>query len=159
MNRLIKFRLYCPYNKEMYYDGDENFELKIQDSEFSYVPIEDDSYCFYSNIADDLENECLNIIPMQFTGLLDKNGNEIFEGDIISYSFQNGFGSIEHRGVVTYTAPRWHLDKTIIDLNNTSKGYIKDMSDGEYWLSRTRYDSTVIGNIYENPELLNNGKD
>lgn len=136
MNREIKFRFYCPYNKEMYYDDDENYELKIKNGEFSYIPLVDNSYCFYSNITDDLETDNLNIIPMQFTNLYDKNNKEIYEGDIVKhdYKFGNGFG------VVAYYAPLFKLD--------SKKGTCEDFT----WEDLEQFE--VIGNMYENPELL-----
>lgn len=132
MNRLIKFRLYCPYNKEMYYDDDENYELRIQNGEFSYIPIDDDSYCFYSNIADDLENECLNIIPMQFTGLYDKNGKEIYEGDILK-DFD------------------WRVPEPVFWASSV------DEYDFDGWLCKHFHPTSnceIVGNIHENSELL-----
>jgi uncharacterized phage protein (TIGR01671 family) len=143
MKREIKFRIFRPAIGEMQMVTQIMWGNLLSHGDISFI----------STGQNDVDPDKVHL--MQFTGLHDKNGKEIYEGDIISYSFQNGFGPIEHRGMVTYSAPRWHLDKLRIDLNNTSNGYIKDMSDGEYWLSRTQYDAEVIGNIYENPELLN----
>jgi len=138
MNRLIKFRLYCPHNKEMYYDDDENFELRIKDGEFSYIPIDDDSYCFYSNIDDNLEYECLNIIPMQFTGLYDKNGKEIYEGDVVSYT-QHLFNTPVEKFPIKTKEVKW--------LDWEAKWNLLETNAGES-------NFEVIGNIHENSELL-----
>lgn len=80
----------------------------------------------------------------QFTGLLDKDGEEVFEGDIIPYANSNG--KAEYAEVV------FECDKTY-----TAGFYLKydgclynfhDEDDDEYaWFQ-------VVGNIYENKELL-----
>lgn len=70
-----------------------------------------------------------NIELLQFTGLLDKNGKEIYEGDIC----KNGGG------------------KTIIEWDNEVAGFDFTNSEGAV-LSGDLFE--VIGNVYENPELL-----
>ncbi len=67
---------------------------------------------------------------MQFTGLYDKNGKEIYEGDIILF---NNFGDTLDK--VVYSPGCFHT------------------SGGGYLLDEIR-EIEVIGNIYENPELL-----
>lgn len=77
-----------------------------------------------------------NIILMQSTGLRDKNGKEIFEGDIVDS--EGGFTT----GVVEFRSDLGMFVSTLIKYNNfeqlcNAHGLVK-----------------VIGNIYENPELL-----
>jgi len=69
---------------------------------------------------------------MQFTGLLDKNGKEIYEGDIVKSSFNDGE---ECKAEVYYFGATFGVDG--LSLNNVS---CRDIE--------------IIGNIYENPDLL-----
>ena len=73
------------------------------------------------------------MIPMQFTGLHDNNGKEIFEGDIVRREWEN------KEKEWTIGAPyeiKWHTEG-IQGFMEGSQGVIE-----------------VLGNIYENPELL-----
>ena len=78
-----------------------------------------------------------DVILMQSTGLKDKNGKEIFEGDIVKmakdiYSEPTYYEVVRHRGGAYRLESKQH--------------------GCELWLRHT--DCEVVGNIYENPELL-----
>ena len=75
---------------------------------------------------------------MQFTGLLDKNGKEIYEGDILKFYF----GSKWERDQVQYDDKYAHY--SLKESNITLNFFIENEDTLE-----------VIGNIYENPELIN----
>ena len=81
------------------------------------------------------------ITLMQSTGLFDKNGKEIFEGDIVKmskdvYSEPTYYEVVRHRGGAYRLESKQH--------------------GCELWLRHT--DCEVVGNIYENPELLEDKK-
>lgn len=79
---------------------------------------------------------------MQFTGLLDKNGQEIYEGDILEDQYGN-------TAVVLWNQPNAEF------LLNDMDEYVRGNHDEPaYVLSNVWVEHEVIGNIYENPELL-----
>ena len=85
---------------------------------------------------------------MQYTGIKDKNGKEIYEGDIIQDSFY------DRKAEVVFLEGAFWLD------------YIKDFKEYETIHKRyqliANYDNKevleVLGNIYDNPELLKEDK-
>jgi len=83
-------------------------------------------------------------IFMQYTGIKDKNDIDIYEGDVIEFiqTHEDGSGNTLHLGVVTWE-----------DGSLYSKSIKNEISRGMGGMSKncTR---EVIGNIYENPELI-----
>lgn len=82
-------------------------------------------------------------VLMQSTGLKDKNGKEIFEGDITRFCYAAG-DKWQDIGVV-----RWYQNGC--RLSNSEEG------DHSSLYEHCQDDLEVIGNIYLNPELLNHG--
>ena len=87
---------------------------------------------------------CEDWIPMQYTGLLDKQGKEIYEGDIV----REAHGPT---GAAIGTVENINGDTVVKFLPGT----IPDDWNHEYYPVFGKMDhAEVIGNIYENPDLL-----
>lgn len=91
-----------------------------------------------------------DIVIMQFTGLLDKNGREIYEGDIVvenSYPMFNN-GLCNYRCVVIWDKDEACFGLDMYCVSDRVRGFACPNSISEYEALE------VIGNIYENPELV-----
>ena len=90
----------------------------------------------------DRNNELeMDLIYLQYTGLKDKNGKEIYEGDVVRIwadpKDYNGYKGHNYIGVVEW-------DEFILGFILSDGHGLKDFEFIE-----------IVGNIYENPELLN----
>lgn len=103
----------------------------------------DKNPCAFLTISGEL-TPSVNRIIEQYTGFKDKNGERIYEGDIIQEEID--FNSKMTDGVFTYVV-EWDNDT----LSYSLRGNGNSIHD-ELW--QTNLSRRVIGNIHENPELL-----
>lgn len=124
--RVPKFRAWDKLGKIILPVGD-------LDTSYKLVYLEEDNGYRCERDFDEIE-------LMQSTGIKDKKGEEIFEGDIVKFTITNGFDYVvDEYGVVTYKQGAFFI--------------VKDFA--EYLISYVYTDDIeVAGNIYENPELL-----
>ncbi len=120
----LKFRAWLKKRQEM-------------DNEIDHISwLEDELYCIGDGITYMVSAE--DLVLMQSTGLKDKNGKDVFVGDIIKCT----------RGCLHEV----YIEK---EYGGTYFGgmpavYLKDLREGYAWTEHEE----IIGNIYENPELL-----
>ena len=74
------------------------------------------------------------------TGLKDKNGNEIYEGDIIGYVTGSGFSTTKEKG-----------DLEVVEFKN---GGFEPFVVKGWEINPKPEEIEIIGNIHENPELI-----
>ncbi|MCY9161104.1 YopX family protein [Bacillus atrophaeus] len=96
-------------------------------------------------------SNCKKNILMQYTGLKDKNGREIYEGDIIQTSYMKIRGCA-YRCVFSAEFGGYLFDPFVIGDKDAPLIGVEEFS--QQWEDVKH--SEVIGNIYENPKLLSN---
>jgi len=136
--RLIRFRVWDKKKKKMVYDDNINFVI-------------DFSGGIWETAVGDFEGGGLlrrDLAVMQYTGLRDKNGKKIFEGDIIKATIN--WGEFKDRKLAKiFEVRRNGLEFTpLAQLEREAK-----KTPG----GKNIYE--VIGNIYENKSLLNEQKE
>lgn len=100
------------------------------------------------------ENQC---VAQQFTGMSDKNGQEIYEGDIVKYQTQSVYFSPVTEAVAPVV---WSPFGRGFVLDSSMRHKMGDIKYGDYvpilnsWSPEDKVSYKIVGNIFENPELL-----
>lgn len=132
---LLRFRAWNKATKEMH-EVDDIVSIDFEKSEICVKTLFFGKFSYY-----DLDD----IVFMQSTGLTDKNGKEIFEGDVVTDGHTTGdiknhptlgFYMVDDNGI-----ERWFSDDATIE------DFEEDVETAHRILE-------IVGNIYTNPELL-----
>lgn len=110
-------------------------------------------YANLRGLGIDMFNECVNEDTIgQFTGLFDKNGKEIYEGDIVEWLFfsHDCYGEQEHylKGCIEWHQGGFIFNVTENDSENAGFYAISDLN------TDTESDVKILGNIHDNPDLI-----
>jgi uncharacterized phage protein (TIGR01671 family) len=119
--RQLKFRAWDSYAEQMYFGG---LELLLT---MGVLNIKHRSWQTQQKDS---------VRLLQYTGLKDKNGKEIYEGDVVKTSYKTAYGKLDVVERVIFGGAAFYPVST---------------RPGDTW--------EVIGNIYENPELLKSAHD
>lgn len=133
VNSRFKFRIWQKPLKTMHYN-----DFVITATGYAAKIYQQDDYIMKFNQEDlEFDKQC---VLMQCTGLKDKNGKLIYEGDVVKFSSLYGHAIFEIKWNEEFATFGYEDKET--DFSEFGKLY----NDAAY--------IEVIGNIYENPELL-----
>lgn len=144
----------APANRFRFRAWDTKKKIMLSETQFSMTGF---GKTFKTN--SDFEQVALpNLILMQSTGLTDKNGKEIFEGDIleftdkwewyrIQWSSKLSFSKGEERKKLQSEYDALPMHRRVVEVSAA-----EGVNFSTYDLQQGRF--AVVGNLYENPDLL-----
>lgn len=144
MEREIKFRVWT--NNKIIYVGASNNDTALWFRENGWELIDH----FTGKLVEICSSNDEGVKLMQFTGLCDKNGKEIYEGDILGFPIKNQFSNepvavkFTDGGFVVY-------NPNCCNICEKSFGCISSLGECLAFSNCAE----IIGNIYENKDILN----
>lgn len=122
-----------------------------------YVCFNNTHHFIYSPYA---ETDCGGFYPemfeidiatlCQYTGLTDKNGNKIWENDVVKVdTHESNLVTTQIGATCSANIVEWECSS-----NYTIKYCPSDLMNLERWVNRTYITCEVIGNVFDNPELV-----
>jgi len=132
--RTIKFRVRNTKTNQWVYGPDEHSDL-------DGVNLFGETILFGELLSGVPINDINDCVALQYTGRKDKNGKQIFEGDILQFKSHRNFDQTINVGVVEYNENEASFQLVILQ----GKRY-----NETFWMAR---DLVVLGNIFDNPEL------
>lgn len=134
-----KFRAWDKENDRMIYPNTIGVCFELSNEGIRVLDVDVD-------YPDDHNFPVIDSVLMQSTGLKDKNGVEIFEGDIVLFSVSDGFNHlVNEKAIVQASECHSGLVCKLVDLDLEYRIYYDPVFHTDY---------EVIGNVYENKELL-----
>lgn len=127
------------------------FRGKTKDGEWVYGYVDATAYKDLVVIHSETTTyEVLSETVGQYTGLEDEDGKDIYEGDIVKVH-ESPF-ELTDIGIVVYdsTRARFYIQGHAFKCNFIK---VNTYNDG-YCTVELKYDYMVVGNVYDNPELL-----
>lgn len=151
MNRKIKFRVWDKYKKQMYPISSIDYDIFSQEIRIIAVGHKNGMCTSYNKNHNSEKCDITALELMQYTGLHDKNGKELYEGDIVKITEKEKISKHKVISMKPIIADiEWSEEYLTYTLITTSvKDAFESLTD---YLDE--YDIEVIGNIYDNPELL-----
>ena len=139
MNREIKFRVWDKYKKQMYPISSIDYDIFSQEIRIIAVGHRNGMCTSYNKNHNSEKCDITALELMQYTGLHDKNGKEIYEGDIVVDKEDEVMGEIT-----------WNEEEASFYFSILYENVTYEEEKLNDWASVLE----VIGNIYDNPELL-----
>lgn len=148
MSREIKFRAWDELEKRMWTlddagedSGDDSIQYFSENGSLEFGRLE------YYDTGLGINSHFEKFPLMQYTGLKDKNGKEIYEGDIVEYNDFNSLRTGGHTedkiivGKVVFSCGMW-----MVEAKNCGHDLYEGLVNDE--------ELEIIGNIYDNPGIL-----